>query len=383
MAHVEKREHERRKDGSRGTATYRVRYRDRSGKEHSRSFKTRARADSFKKQVENELVTGEWHDPAKGKKLFKVWVHEYNAQANKRPTTAARDATVLKKHFSALDDRPLNTITPADIQRLVRTMATRLKPSTVRTNYGVIRAVFNAAVDAELIGRSPCRGVRGIKTPNATRKQRRCLDVDEIIRLASAMPVEYRPMVYLGGVLGLRWSEVAGLKVGNIDFLRNKLTIDETVAEVDGRLQSADVKTDASRRTISLPPFVKEMLSEHLALTGRSTPDAYVFQAPAGGPVRYRNFRMRVFKRAVTAARLDGVTFHSLRHSAGGLMRQVNVHTQVIQQRLGHSSSRTTTDIYGWVPDETDRAAADALDGMFSVTRGHFASSVTPETDSA
>jgi integrase len=52
-------------------------------------------------------------------------------------------------------------------------------------------------------------------------------------------------MVYLGA-LGLRWSEVAGLKVGNVDFLRQKVTVKETVAEVNGRIHDADVKTDAS-----------------------------------------------------------------------------------------------------------------------------------------
>jgi Site-specific recombinase XerC len=253
-------------------------------------------------------------------------------------------------------------------------MKAKLKPATVRTNYGVLKAVFSAAVDAELIGRSPCRNVKGIKDLKPTRKARRCLDAGEITRLAAAVAVEYRPMIYLAGALGLRWSEIAGLRVRNIDFLRNKLTVTETVAEVNGHLLSADVKTDTSRRTLSLPTFVKEMLAEHLARTGRTEAGLYAFQAPDGGPVRYTNFRVRVFNPAVQKAGLDGVTFHALRHSAGGLLRQANVHTQVIQQRLGHSSSRTTTDIYGWVPDETEKAAADALDGMFSdPARGLFA----------
>jgi integrase len=93
-----------------------------------------------------------------------------------------------------------------------------------------------------------------------------------------------------------------------------------------------------------------------------------VFQAPKGRPVRYTNFRVRVFNPAVKKAKLNGVTFHALRHSAGGLLRQANVHTQIIQQRLGHASSRTTTDIYGRVPDESDKRAAEALDDLFSET---------------
>jgi integrase len=72
---------------------------------------------------------------------------------------------------------------------------------------------------------------------------------------AHATPVEYRPSIFLGA-LGLRWSEAAGLKVDNIDFLRNKPTVTQTVAEVNGRIHDADVKTDASRRTVSSPGFL-------------------------------------------------------------------------------------------------------------------------------
>ena len=92
-----------------------------------------------------------------------------------------------------------------------------------------------------------------------------------------------------------------------------------------------------------------------------------------GGPVRYTNFRTRVFIPAVTKSGLDGVTFHSLRRSAGGLLRQAGVHTQIIQQRLGHASSRTTTDIYGWVPDESEKAAATSLNDMFMQGRPNAA----------
>jgi integrase len=52
------------------------------------------------------------------------------------------------------------------------------------------------------------------------------------------------------------------------------------------------------------------------------------------------------------------------------LLRQAGVHTQLIQQRLGHSSSRTTTDIYGWVPEESDEGAAKGLETLFDTTRG-------------
>ncbi len=367
MAHIQERRQER-EDGTLGPKTYRVRYRDPSGRERSRSFKKKSDAVKFKSTSEADLVRGDWHDPRIGRITFGDWVKEYTANADKRPTTAARDKTVLDKHFlPTLRDVPLRAIEPSDIQRLVDQMAKSLSSATVRTNYAVVRAVLSAAVESEKLVRSPCRGIRGIKSPSSTRKHREYLTADDVVRLASAMPKEYTLMVYLGA-LGLRWSEVVGLRVRNIDFLRRKLTVTETVAEVNGRLQPADVKTDESRRRFSIPDFMVELLGRHLKEAGRKKRDDYVFEAPDGGPVRYTNFRSRVWQPAVVKAEIEGITFHGLRHSAGGLMRQAGVHTQVIRQRLGHASSRTTTDIYGWVPDETDEEAADAIGGLFAAS---------------
>jgi integrase len=50
-------------------------------------------------------------------------------------------------------------------------------------------------------------------------------------------------------------------------------------------------------------------------------------------------------------------------------MREVGVPLEVIQRRLGHASIRTTADIYGSLPENVDRAAADKLDGLFRASR--------------
>jgi integrase len=166
---------------------------------------------------------------------------------------------------------------------------------------------------------------------------------------------------------------VAGLRVGRLDFLRRTLTVAETLSEVNGRLSFADVKTAASRRTLTVPVEVMDLLAEHLARRGRPGPDELVFVAHDGGPLRATNFRRRVWAPAVNQAGLEGMTFHGLRHSAVGLMIELGAHPRVIQQRMGHSSIRTTLDVYGSVLPAVDEAVTAGLGGLLSRSRGLFA----------
>jgi integrase len=137
--------------------------------------------------------------------------------------------------------------------------------------------------------------------------------------------------------------------------------VSETVVEVEGRLVVADAKTRASRRTIGVPPEVMDELAKHLARRGRPAPEELVFVAPGGGPLRAGNFRRRVWEPAVRSAGLDGLTFHGLRHTAVGLMIELGAHPRVIQQRAGHTSIRTTLDVYGSVLPAVDDAVTSGL----------------------
>jgi len=299
---------------------------------------------------------------------FETWVDQYFAHTYKRATTAARDRVVTHRHLlPSLASRSLSAITPLDVRAVVKRMSATLAPATVRTNYGVLRAILNAAVAADLIARTPCRGV---KLPPADPAPIRFLSAAELQCLAEATSADYRPAIYLAGVLGLRWSEVAGLRVGNVDFFRRTIAITEAVAEVDGQLSVGPVKTAASRRTLSLPPFVVDHLVDHMRRTGRTDPTAFVLQAPKGGPMRAANFRARVWSPAVSAAGVDGLTFHGLRHTAAGLMIEVGAHIEAIKQRMGHSSIRVTSDVYGSLLPSVDASVTRDLDRLFSTSRG-------------
>ena len=71
-----------------------------------------------------------------------------------------------------------------------------------------------------------------------------------------------------------------------------------------------------------------------------------VFTNEFGGPVDPRNL-LRVIKVAATAAGVDGIGVHTLRHSAAVAWLESGVHIKAVADLLGHSSIAITGDVYG------------------------------------
>lgn len=357
------------------SGTWQARYIDHAGRRHTapQTFASRRDADRWLSLVEADLERGTWHDPRAGRMTFAAWCKEYLAGAvHLRPTTANNKAAVVNRWLlPALGPIPLAAITQRHVRRLVEDMSRHLAPSSVRSRYAVLHSILAAAVDAELLVVTPCRRIQ-LPRDSAVAPPR--LSVEEMARLVAAMRPAYAPMVWLAGLLTLRWQEAAGLTVGSIDFLGRppKLEITHTVIDLRGRAELvATAKTDSSLRPLLVPPTLVEILARHIASSGRRERDDLLFQAVQGGPLRYSWFRARVWVPATQAAGLDGLTFHGLRHSAAGLLRTTGAHTQVIARWMGHGDDRVTSKVYGWVPDQLDVAARDGLEGLLAEVFGH------------
>jgi integrase len=136
-------------------------------------------------------------------------------------------------------------------------------------------------------------------------------------RLADAIRPSYRALVLVGAYGGLRIGELAGLRRSRVDLLPGTVEVAEIVTEVGGRLHTGPPKTRASRRTVGLPRAVVKELAAHLAAPAE--PDALVFTAPKGGPLRVIAFRARIWRPATRNAGLDGLRIHDLHHTAVAL----------------------------------------------------------------
>jgi len=112
-------------------------------------------------------------------------------------------------------------------------------------------------------------------------------------------------MAYLAATTGLRWGEVAGLRVRSLDLRGRCISVGQQITRgVRGRVIVGPPKSAASRRTLAIAAWVADDLSAHLArrgLTGADA-DAFVFARPDGQPLVYANWRRTVWKPACDRA---------------------------------------------------------------------------------
>src|SRR5262249_47906448 len=138
---------------------------------------------------------------------------------------------------------------------------------------------------------------------------------------------------------GLRWGELAGLRVERVDFLRRRIDVAEILVEVNGTLTFGPPKTAKSRARVGFPPFLADVLAEHV----RQFPDAdatrrLMFTSDEGLPMRRSNFRRRVWQPALRAAELDEAThFHALRHACASWLIDAGANPLEVAERLRHT----------------------------------------------
>jgi len=240
-----------------------------------------------------------------------------------------------------------------------------LAPRSVGRVYGTARAVLNFAVENETIARTPCRGIR---LPAVQPAKVRIVTSDELAALSEAMPSEHAAMAWIGAVLGLRWGEVAGLRVGSVDVLRRTVSVVEQVTRGKGGLPVVSApKSKAGRRELMMPVALADLLGRHMAERGLTGADsqAFLFTGASGKPLDYTWWRRKVWLPALDAAGLGGVGFHDLRRANATEMVRAKVDIKTAQARLGHSDPRLTLAIYAQATTEGDAEAAERLGDRF------------------
>jgi Phage integrase, N-terminal SAM-like domain len=169
-----------------GQVRYEVRLRAPDSRERSRSFSSRREAKAYEAAELAKQARGDWTDPRRATIPFRAVAEEWlESNPAKRGSTWARDEITLRNHlFPRFASMPVGRIDRPSIQRWVNDHSRTHAARTVKRDYGVLRAVLAFAVDRELVGRTPCRG---INLPAVEPTAGHLITSEELARLADAL----------------------------------------------------------------------------------------------------------------------------------------------------------------------------------------------------
>jgi integrase len=368
-----------------GKRVWDVRLRDPDGKVYNRTFATKKAAAEFEDSERTDRRRGAWVDPRYATMTVSELAAKWLASnPSKRNGTRARDETIIRRHIKpTLGPRPIGSVTQPDVQGLVNVWAKQAAPRTVKRQYDVVRAMFTFAVHADFRTTTPCRNV---KLPQIKPLRRRLPGPDQLAALADELSINGL-MLWVGVLTGLRWGEVAGIRVAAVDLLRGELkVVEQRTRDLDGDDVTpdddvtAEPKSAAGVRTLSIPGALAAMFSEHMTSRGLTGADAeaLVFVAERGGPLNYSSWRQRVWVPACERAGVAGLTFHDLRRCNATAMVADNVDLKTAQTRFGHSDPRLTIGLYAQAVTEANRQAGDDLAARFLPRDGRATIRSTP-----
>ena len=330
-----------------------------------RGFPTKRDAQLFLAGVELDKSRGVYVDPSKTRMTVDSWMATWLAtRTDLRATTRSRVVGIIAKYISPR----LGRIPLGELNRLrVQEWASALpgSPESVRKIVNVLSGALQLAVED---GRLPANPAQRLKLPKKVRHSKRYLTHDQVAALAIEVGSRsegsrygYDVAVLTLAYCGLRWGELSGLRVGDVDLNRRRLEIRQTVV-ADKGYQRIEAPKDYENRSIPIPAFLATLLARQLE--GRS-PEQPVFNGIRTG-IRLRNhvFRVGWFDPAATAVGLGGLTPHEMRHTAASLAVSAGANVKVVQRMLGHASAAVTLDVYEDLFDEDLDTVATALDKM-------------------
>lgn len=330
-----------------------------------KTFNTKSDALAYLATIETDLRRGGWINPDLSETRFSVVAERWvNSSTSKRQSSIKRDLGILDQHLLPIfGDKSIGAIRPAAIQTLIGTWVGEYSTSTIHRHYATLRSVFSYAESSEMILKSPCRGIR---LPKIRQIDRPILTSDQLESLSEALGPIDGLFMWCGATLGMRWSEVAGLTVNRLDLDGRTVMVDRQITR-DGSF--APPKSDAGSRMLGIPSWMAEDFSK-LIEDFEKEPESLLFSTDHGTPFSYPNWRQRNWLPACKEVGLDGLRFHDLRSMAATALVASGADVKTAQNRLGHSSSRMTLDIYARATSEADRIAADAVGHFLRPSRG-------------
>ncbi|MEW2498123.1 site-specific integrase [Streptomyces nodosus] len=314
--------------------------------------------------------------PSRSAKLSEwlpYWLEEHIKPNRKRTTYVKYEMHVRLYLVPHLGSRRLESLTTANVRRMVSEVSAQASAATAKEAHRVLRTALAAACREELISRNV---VQLVPAPRVEPRSLRPWSLDETLTfLEEARTDPLYAAFVLAVALGLRRGEILGLQWSDVDFKRRILTV-RTTLNRGGKELYLDTTKNRRARVIPIPlmcvvPLRWQRLRQAglRAAAGADWHDSdHVFTTRSGRPIEPRNL-YRSFLRISSSAGLPQVRLHDTRHGCASLLFAAGVAPRTVMEILGHSQIAVTMNVYTHVSDGDRREAMGHMDRLLKRRR--------------
>jgi integrase len=224
----------RRRIGKDGRPRYTAYYTDLRGRRRSAgTYATKKEANDAWRDAEVKLREGRVGDPRRGRQRFEryvldEWLPNHVVELTTRQTYTYLINRYLVPGFSGM---AMADILPSHVREWVANLVKAgVGRPTVKMCKTILSAIFTTALNDQVTFLHACQGV---KTPPVAVRPRRIITADQFERIYAALGSDdLRLLIETDIETGMRWGELAELRVRDLDFTTGILTVSRVVVEL-------------------------------------------------------------------------------------------------------------------------------------------------------
>jgi integrase len=313
--------------------------------------KTKREAESKATALRERHARGEnvLDKPRTVTELLDEWLKTIEIQGKAPNTLSAYHSAIKVRLRPQLGHISVPKLRTRAIQNVFNSLAEHLSPTYLRLLKTVLVQSLNFAIEQGDRTDNPAEKIR---IPSVTHKPGRSLTLDEVRAVRAACEGHRYGLAIELALMGLRRSELPGLRWADFDEQAGTLYIRYQIQRDRATKQWTPVKPkDNSVRLLTLGPKLAAALrqyrwhmSQEREAMGWGDSD-YIFTSPRNGGVCPPDTIYQAYRDIIKAAGVEA-RLHDCRHTAGTYLLTSGADLATVSGVLGHANPQVTASVY-------------------------------------
>lgn len=277
-------------------------------------------------------------------------------------TYESKKYLIESKILPTFKDLPVNAITAATVRKWQNELLdddAEYSPTYLKTINNQLSAIFNFAKRYYGLGTNPVAVAGSIGKKNAEAMQFWTKDEFQLfIEAVSDKPASYAMFNTLFWT-GMRSGELLALTLNDVNFEAKTISITKSYARIGGEDVISPPKTPKSRRVITVPDFLLDILNDYAGRLVDYEPSERLFEYT-------KHYLQSEMDRGCKKSGVKKIRVHDIRHSHASLLIELGFSPLLISERLGHENVETTLEIYAHLYPNKHGEVSSKLNELFS-----------------